>query len=307
MSIPATCPGCNASYQLADSMRGKRVRCKSCSEAFIVRDKFPTPDRYEVEGQIQASPRPAARISRDEKDEDLRRPQPRRRPVKSRGNGAALPLLIGACVLLGVLVLVLGGIAAWVFTRSRPPQPAPIAANTNQPAPAPQPVQAPPPPVVPPVQNPMAAGGPLAVQLTNGNISGFGARMQVTVDYRFTSGNPAGRRLYLFIKATKVAGILQNYYVAQLHTIGNQTQGTISAAGMTFGIENGPFEMWMGEGPIGMGMPLVSERELTKISNVITVAVKQPGLPGMPGMPGIPGMPGRPPFGPRGTRPGIPR
>src|SRR5690242_4988010 len=39
MPIPATCPSCNTSYQLADTMRGKRVRCKSCSEVFDVRDE----------------------------------------------------------------------------------------------------------------------------------------------------------------------------------------------------------------------------------------------------------------------------
>jgi hypothetical protein len=149
----------------------------------------------------------------------------------------------------------------------------------------------------------MPANGPLAVELTNATISGFGAQMEVSVDYRFTSGNPTGRRLFLFIKATKAGGFFQSHYLAELHTLGNRMQGTIKAAGMTFGFENGPFEMWVGEGAAGIVPPLLTDRELKKISNVVTVASKEPGFPGFPGMPGMPGMPGRPPFGPRGIRP----
>jgi hypothetical protein len=123
--------------------------------------------------------------------------------------------------------------------------------------------------------------------------------MQVTVDYRCTSGNPQGRRLLLFIKATKAGGFLQSHYAAELSSIGNQTAGTVTASGMAFGAEHGPFDMWMGEGPPGVGL-LLSDGDLKKISNVVTVASKQFAVPGMPGMPG---MPGRPPFGPRGMRP----
>lgn len=304
MSIPATCPSCNANYQLADSLRGKKVRCKSCSEIFLVRGTIYTPERDEVEERIRASPRPAARLAEDEDDEDAPRPPLRRRPVKKRRNDSTLPLLIGVCIVLVVLALGLGGVAVWALTRSRQPQPPSVAQPTQPPAPA-QNQGDMPPPAFPPEQNPMPAQGPLAARLTNANISGFGAQMKVTVDYRFTSGNPAGRQLYLFIKATKAGGMLQNHYLARLTSIGNQTQGTIQAEGMTFGLENGPFEIWMGEGPPGIGLPMMSSRELTKISNVVTVAGKQLDIPGMPNMPGMrpPGFPGRrPPFGPRGIR-----
>lgn len=305
MSIPATCPGCEATYQLADTMRGKKVRCKSCSEVFVVGGKPLATERDEDEMRMQTSPRPSAkRVAWDEEDEDLEQSPVLRRPRKKSNDVTLLPWLIGGCAVLGVLVLGLGGVAVWALTRARLTQP-PAAANFNQPAPFPQPVQAPappqnqvgvpPPPMVPPV--PVPANGPVAVELSNANITGLGARMQVTVDYRFTAGSPAGRRLFLFIKATKGGGFLQNHYLAELHTIGDRKQGTIGAAGMTFGIEHGPFEMWVGEGPAGIGPPLVSDKELTKISNVVTVASKQPGIPGMPGMPG------RPPFGPRGGRP----
>jgi hypothetical protein len=92
----------------------------------------------------------------------------------------------------------------------------------------------------------------------------------------------------------------QTHYVAEFHNLGNKTQGTLRATGMTFGIENGPFEMWLGEGSPGMMAPLISARDLTKISNVVTVAAKEHAIPGMPNIPGMPGR--RPPFGPPGMR-----
>jgi hypothetical protein len=214
-----------------------------------------------------------------------------------------LPLLIVACIVLGILVLGLGGVAVWAWKRSQQLQ-STATANSNGPAPIPQPVQAPP-PLAPPIPEAMPANGPLAVELSNADISGFGVQIEVTANYRFTSGNPVGRRIFLFIKATNNMGLLQkqNFYVAELHNIGNKMQGTIHATGITFGIENGPFEMWLGEGTAGMIPPLISDQDLRRISNVVTIASKQPGMPGIPGMPGMPGMPRRPPFGPRGMRP----
>lgn len=304
MSITTTCPGCSTSYDLADTLRGKKVRCKSCSEVFVVRGKTSAPNRDEDEERIQSSPRPAKRVARDEEYEDTERPQPRRRRRKEQGNPALVPLLIAGGIVGVVLVLVLGGIGIWALTRTKPPQTAPVAVNFNQPPPAPQqnqnfvppqnPQGAPPPmapPFNPPGQPPMAANGPIAAQLSNGNVSGFGAQMQVSVDYRFTSGNPAGKRLFLLIKAAKAGGLRQNYYLAELKSIGGKMQGTINAQGMSFGLEHGPFEMWLGEGTPGVGM-LLSDRDIQKISNVVTVAAKQIAPPGM-----------RPPFGPRRVRP----
>lgn len=317
MSISATCPGCSASYQLADTMRGKKVRCKSCSEVFLVGGKPAAPDRDENEEGIQASPRPPKRVARYEEDEDTDRPRPRRRPRAKGGSSALVPLLIVGGVVAIVLILGLAGVAVWAFSRSRQPQTTPVAFNSNPPAnpgnanpppmiPPPNPGNANPPPMVPPANpgnanppgmvppvNPpgqpqMPAQGPLAVELSNGNVSGFGARMEVTVDYKFTSGNPAGKRLFLLIKATHFTGLRQNYYIAELKSIGGRTQGTIGAGGMLFGIEHGPFEMYMAEGSIvGVGM-IINDTDLRKISNVVTVASKQNTMPGM-----------RPPFGPR--------
>ncbi len=296
MSITATCPACNTRYQLADTLAGKRVRCKSCSEAFFVRSKT-DPSYDEDEARIQSSPRPVKRAAWDEDDEDTGRRQPSRRPRKRRRDSAMLSLVIGGCIAAGVLVLVLGGLAVWALGRSRQFQQTqlPVAPPNQGWVPPQNQPNFPMPPMVPPA-DPQAqmlpAQGQLAVELSNGKVSGFGAQMQVEVDYRFTSGNPAGKRLFLMIKATHIGGLRQNFYLAELHTIGGQMQGTVRASGMSFGIEHGPFEMWIGEGPAGGVLPLLSDRDIKKISNVVTVAVKQNTLPGM-----------RPPFGPHGLRP----
>ncbi|HTU18632.1 MAG TPA: zinc-ribbon domain-containing protein [Gemmataceae bacterium] len=311
MPLSTTCPSCHATYTLADTMRGKKVRCKSCSEAFVVRGKAGSLDKDDGAGRIQVSPHPAKRAARYEEDEDTRRPQPRRRPREKSGNNILVPLLIVGGLIAVFLVLGAAGVAVWAFTRSPKTLATPVAVSSNPPANAPQPVQNPPqhqpavpppqmaPPVNPPVQAPMPvnaplqppmpANGPLAAELSNGNISGFGAQMRVTVNYRFTSGNPAGRQLFLLIKASKAMGLRQNFYLAELRTIGGQMQGTIGAEGLTFGIEHGPFEMWFGEGQPGIGLP-TTESQIRKISNVVIVATKQFAPPGMGPRRGPPGM-----------------
>lgn len=193
MSITATCPGCNASYRLADAMLGKKVRCKSCSEGFVVRSKTRVPDRDEDEERIQSSARPARRVVRDEEDEDEGLPPPRRRLRKKSGNPALVPLIIGGCVAGVVLLVVVGVIAVWALREAAHRQVTQVA-NSNLP-PVAQPAQNPappnqpnmplpganpnfpanngnpnPPPMFPPGnpgQNPMPANGPLAVELTN--------------------------------------------------------------------------------------------------------------------------------------------
>jgi hypothetical protein len=313
MAVSATCPGCSVTYNLADTLRGKKIRCKSCSEVFVVGGE---------ESAIQTSPRPLKRAVRDEEDEDDR-PQPRR-PRKKRRSNAAVPLLIGGGIALLVLVFG-GGLAVWAITRSRGGQKEVAAAVTTpqvpvaaangaaqdpvappdnaggrgaapNPNPAAQPNNPNPQPVNPPVaSNPTLPGaapaqGPVAFELTNGQVSGFGGQMQVTVDYRCTSGSPAGRRLFLIIKASKAGGLRQNFYMAELKSFSGQPEGKIGGRGMTFGIEHGPFELWLGEGPPGVGLPK-SDAELTKVSNVVMVAHRQMAPPGPGGM--------RPPVGPR--------
>ena len=52
MSIRVRCPGCNAEYALADSMAGKKVRCKKCEAVIAV--KAPPPANAPAGGKIPA-------------------------------------------------------------------------------------------------------------------------------------------------------------------------------------------------------------------------------------------------------------
>lgn len=178
MTIRITCPSCDKSYNVDDTMRGKKVRCRNCQGVVPV----PADDEPASAGIKQGKPAPvAARPSKPAKDEtdeeerprskrriededDDERPRRRRevdeeedeededrpRKRKKKKAGSMLPLLIGggvgAVVLIGVILffVVKGGSAKNQVAQAKPapnvgnPQPPPV-----QPAPAP-PQQAPP-------------------------------------------------------------------------------------------------------------------------------------------------------------------
>ena len=84
MPIETACPHCHTAYVLADSQAGKKVRCKTCQDAFDVqpleRDR-PAAKAAPVR-PVRADPdeedqRPAQRRGRDEDEDDPDRP-PRR-------------------------------------------------------------------------------------------------------------------------------------------------------------------------------------------------------------------------------------
>lgn len=58
MPVKTTCPTCQASYTLADSSRGKKVRCKNCQQPFEVLDT-PAPRSKTAGAQAVAPKRPA--------------------------------------------------------------------------------------------------------------------------------------------------------------------------------------------------------------------------------------------------------
>src|SRR5262245_37278797 len=85
MPIKTTCPNCDAPYTLADTMEGKKVRCKSCSEPFTVEATGASANgaaskpksKPGSDALVQARPnRPAP--SRDDDDDD--RPRKKSRP-----------------------------------------------------------------------------------------------------------------------------------------------------------------------------------------------------------------------------------
>jgi predicted Zn finger-like uncharacterized protein len=130
MSIQTNCPACQTAYQLADNLSGKRVRCRTCAETFLVggvppaaADDVPVLEEVEPGDEPNKRRAPARSPRAGAEDERLQRePRPARRPRveddRPRRRSAAprsrkpypslLPwLLIGGGVLL-LLLLALG-------------------------------------------------------------------------------------------------------------------------------------------------------------------------------------------------------
>src|ERR1700690_2488983 len=61
MSIRVVCPSCDKVYNLEDSMRGKKVLCRSCKEPIAIpsasRKEEPEDDRRSRDDRIKESPR----------------------------------------------------------------------------------------------------------------------------------------------------------------------------------------------------------------------------------------------------------
>jgi predicted Zn finger-like uncharacterized protein len=314
MSITIRCDGCGASFAAPDALIGKRVRCRSCEHVMLVSDPYERPSAPEP------APRPRRRRPRFDDEDDNRRFRPRRR----RDNQPMTIALIVGGIVVGVLVLSLATFGMLRLVNRT--EPAPVVTDNNtapvaqaNPAPAPQNNPAPNfgggngPPwgAIPPnfgaapnqpranPQMPPNAGGDAGqpVQLSNARVSGFGAHLEVDVDFRFSSGT-AGSNLYLMVKPTRSFGLRDSIYECHLRSAVGRSQGTIVASGMTFGIENGPFEVWMEEGGPAPFMGGMARGQRRTVSNVIRVETKQFSLPGPMGRPGFPGRPHFP-VGPR--------
>jgi hypothetical protein len=119
MPIKTTCPHCHKAYTFADTLGGKKVRCKACEEVFRV----PPPDEDEerpARKKRRAAPPPDEEVEEvvaagDEEDDYDDRPS-RRRPVRKAKGGAPLWVWLAAgggglllIVVVVVLVLVLAG------------------------------------------------------------------------------------------------------------------------------------------------------------------------------------------------------
>ena len=152
MSIQARCPNCDASYNLAELQRGKKVRCRKCSDTFVVGEKNnEAPASASRSGKLrkdglQTSPVPPPKTpppkvksvappvrrdrdldrdmdrdrdrdldrdrDRDDEEEDDLRDRPE--PRKKSGSPVPLILMIGGGVLL-LLLLAGGAVVACVF------------------------------------------------------------------------------------------------------------------------------------------------------------------------------------------------
>ena len=132
MAIRTSCPGCETAYNVADDTEGKKMRCKKCSEVFVIRA---VKEKGAKATPIKSGTPPAAKSS-DEPDKKRKPSRPRdddydaddddvpRRPKSIVKSGPNL-LLIGAIVLgVGFLCLPVVGGAVFYFLT---PVAAPVA------------------------------------------------------------------------------------------------------------------------------------------------------------------------------------
>src|SRR4051812_20535172 len=107
MPIRVTCPHCQGAYNLADEVRGKKVRCKSCKEIFTAEEEAPAPRETPSERRKGIATEPAARkASPVRRDGDEDRPTVKKKPRRSDedddrparpgdGKGPSTGLIIG--------------------------------------------------------------------------------------------------------------------------------------------------------------------------------------------------------------------
>lgn len=86
MTIKARCPGCGEGYNLADTMVGKKVKCRACERIFPVKAIADDPPGEEEVMEVEAvedAPRSRPR-DRDRDRDDRRRDRDDDRPRRSR-------------------------------------------------------------------------------------------------------------------------------------------------------------------------------------------------------------------------------
>jgi S1-C subfamily serine protease len=138
MAISITCPGCDAALNVAESLVGKTIKCKTCGEMIPV-----SAPKVAV---AKAVPAKAARRSRDDDEFDA--------PRGAKSGGSKLPLILGA--VFGA-VLLLGGLAAAAIFALLPSSDVVVKGD---PAPTALPSRAPDESRVPPVPDEPKANDP---------------------------------------------------------------------------------------------------------------------------------------------------
>jgi serine protease Do len=124
MAIRAVCPGCRTSYNLADGLAGKKVRCKSCGAAFPVgaadeppssTEAAPTPSAARPVKQVPPREGLQARPGAVLPPRLERELAPKRRPDLRRQHSS---VLIVIALVAGGLLLAVGGVTAFLLWRS---------------------------------------------------------------------------------------------------------------------------------------------------------------------------------------------
>ncbi len=150
MAISFTCPNCERSYTLSDSLEGKRIRCKECDEVVLVRRAVasskravspvaPEDDRVETAagrkgplGRRRIAENEESTPSRSRRGRDEEDDWPERGRKGRKVESSTLLLVVGLCVAGGVLLLGVVGLTVWFLLNGSKNQP--IASSTPSPS-----------------------------------------------------------------------------------------------------------------------------------------------------------------------------
>lgn len=145
MAIALSCPGCESTLNVSETLIGKSIKCKTCGEVIAV--------TAPVKAAKAAVKKAAVAVSDDE-DDRPRSKSPRRRndddederPTKSKAGGSKMPKILGLAA-AGILLLGGGaGGAYWLLGSKKDDEVAkatPAVSPTSAPTPSPAPVQNP--------------------------------------------------------------------------------------------------------------------------------------------------------------------
>jgi len=118
MPVQAVCPDCEAAYTLADTQRGKKVRCRECETLFVV---------------PMAAHKGGSRRDDDEDEVEDDRPKKKKKKQKEQESSGAALLVVGIAV--GLVVLLGAGLGVAFMMRGGDTKKEPVASTTPSPAP----------------------------------------------------------------------------------------------------------------------------------------------------------------------------
>ena len=109
MAISLTCPGCDAALNVAESLIGKTIKCKTCGEMIpVAAPKVAVAKAIPAKATVAKASKPARKLREDE-DED----EEFDAPGRGQTGGSKAPLLIALAA--GIVVLVGGGAVAALY------------------------------------------------------------------------------------------------------------------------------------------------------------------------------------------------
>ncbi len=132
MAIRMTCSGCDSALNLADNLRGKKVRCKKCGESLKVPADDDIDDVDDVEDvdddanavqekpKLKVKPAKSAKLDDDDEDSDDDEPKKKKKKKKKKQSGSGGILIIAGVAGL-VLLLAGGGVSAFLLLGRKGP------------------------------------------------------------------------------------------------------------------------------------------------------------------------------------------